>query len=69
MMWGTACLDRIIGAFAFAVRNLTTKELFLARDHSGQRPIYYRKGEGFFAFSTSVRALLKCAGISPELDP
>jgi asparagine synthase (glutamine-hydrolysing) len=66
--WGSDCVHHIIGAFAFAVWDADAEELFLARDHAGERPLYYCRSEGAFAFATSMRALLTCEGVSAELD-
>lgn len=39
--WGPACLRRLIGMFAFAVRDERRRLLFLARDFFGMKPLYY----------------------------
>jgi asparagine synthase (glutamine-hydrolysing) len=66
--WGPECLQHLVGSFAFALWDPRAQQLFLARDHAGDRPIYYAAGSGFFAFATTARALRACPGISSELD-
>ena len=67
--WGQNCVQHLIGSFAFAVWDPRAEQFFLARDHSGDRPLYYRKTAQFFAFATTARAIRTCPGVSSELDP
>ncbi len=55
--WGANCIEFIIGDFAFAVWDAQTATLTLARDHMGQRHIFYHKGDGFFAFASEIKGL------------
>lgn len=55
--WGEKCLDKFNGMFAFAIWNDSEKELFLARDRFGIKPLYYHfKHNNFFAFASETRA-------------
>jgi asparagine synthase (glutamine-hydrolysing) len=55
--WGADCVDHLIGDFAFAVWDDAQKSLTLARDHLGQRHVFYHGGEGFLAFATEIKGL------------
>jgi len=55
--WGADCVEYLIGDFAFAVWDEAQKTLTLARDHLGQRHVFFHRGEGFFAFATEVKGL------------
>jgi asparagine synthase (glutamine-hydrolysing) len=55
--WGADCVGRLIGDFAFAVWDNDKKTLTLARDHMGQRHVFYHQGEGFFAFASEIKGL------------
>lgn len=55
--WGETALDRLVGDFAFALWDAPARKLLLARDFSGQRPLHYHRGEGFFAFASMPKGL------------
>jgi asparagine synthase (glutamine-hydrolysing) len=58
--WGVEAIPRLNGMFAFAWYNMKKRELVLARDHAGVKPLYYfvhPGGEGL-AFSSQFNALL-----------
>ena len=66
--WGVSCLDHILGAFAFAVWIPDRQELFAARDHAGERPLYYHRGKHLFALASMPKALLALPGASQGFD-
>ena len=66
--WGPACLDRFNGMFAFAVWDSRSRELFVARDRLGIKPLYYADTGGAFAFGSEVKALLQ-AGYQARVSP
>ena len=66
--WGQDCVQHLVGSFAFAVWDALAEQFFLARDHAGNRPLYYRKTADNFAFATTARAIRVCPGVSSELD-
>lgn len=65
--WGAECLDRFIGMFAFALWD--GKELFLARDRMGEKPLYYTASRGpvRFAFASEIKSLLTLVDGVPDL--
>jgi len=65
--WGTAVLQKLNGMFAFAVYDSKERELFLARDRAGIKPLYYYQKDGRFIFSSEAKAIF-AAGITSELD-
>jgi len=56
--WGKTCCSRLRGIFAFAIWDKQERQLFVARDHMGVKPLYYSQPLGSFVFASEVRALL-----------
>ena len=56
--WGRAVVDHIKGMFAFAIYDATRKELFLARDRLGQKPLYYVVQSDGVRAASEVRMLV-----------
>ena len=56
--WGVACVERFNGIFAFAIWDERRRQLFLARDHLGVKPLYYVRTPGRLLFSSEIKALL-----------
>jgi asparagine synthase (glutamine-hydrolysing) len=55
--WGEACVEHLIGDFAFAIWDAVARRLVLGRDHMGQRHLFYHRGEGFLAFATEIKGV------------
>jgi asparagine synthase (glutamine-hydrolysing) len=66
--WGEQCVDHLAGAFSFALWNEQQQHLFLARDHIGERPLFYASTANWFAFASMPKGLLSLPFVSPELD-
>ncbi len=65
--FGEGCLEKLNGIFAFAVWDIKKRELFLARDRIGVKPLYYFSGGGKFIFSSEIKAILE-HDIKKEVD-
>jgi asparagine synthase (glutamine-hydrolysing) len=67
--WGTECVKRFNGMFAFAIWDGRRRRLFAARDRVGIKPFYYVAGPTGFVFASEIKALLAGGAVRPELDP
>jgi len=67
--WGEHCVERLNGMFAFAIWDARNKNLFLARDRVGKKPIYYYHDNDTFAFASELKALRAGNLCSDEIDP
>ncbi|MGW5581843.1 N-acetylglutaminylglutamine amidotransferase [Micromonospora chokoriensis] len=67
--WGVACVERFYGMFAFALVELATRTLVLARDRLGIKPLYLAEGPGRIRFASTLPALLAAGDVDTDLDP
>ena len=67
--YGTRCVEHLRGQFAFALWDANRRQLLLARDRMGQKPLYYSQQNDRILFASELRALLQDASVSRELDP
>jgi asparagine synthase (glutamine-hydrolysing) len=65
---GTECAAYLRGMFAFAIWDSENRTLFLARDHMGQKPLFYHMNDRAFVFASEVKGILATGMIEPELD-
>ena len=68
IFWKYDVVKKINGIFSFAIWNSSKKELFLARDHFGVKPLFYTIHENTLVFASEIKALFKYPGITPKLD-
>ncbi|EFL52526.1 asparagine synthase (glutamine-hydrolyzing) [Solidesulfovibrio fructosivorans JJ]] len=65
---GPACATRLRGMFALAIWDAGRRELFLARDPFGKKPLYYTETDGGIVFGSEIKALFAVPGVSARLD-
>ncbi len=66
---GARAVERLRGMFAFAIWDERKRELFIARDRLGVKPLYYvQQEDGSLYFASEIKALLEARAIKPELN-
>jgi asparagine synthase (glutamine-hydrolysing) len=67
--YGVSCLDRFNGMFAFAIWDKVKKELFIARDRLGVKPLYYQfLGKNQLIFSSELRPILRSGLVRKKIS-
>lgn len=67
--WGEELPFRLNGMFAFAILDRRRRQIFLARDRFGEKPLYFHARRGLFAFASELTALASHAAVPRALDP
>lgn len=66
--WGSACVPRLLGDFAFVIWDPRRQLVFCARDPMGVKPFYYFRAARRFAFATEIKALLALPNAPAAID-
>jgi asparagine synthase (glutamine-hydrolysing) len=66
---GARAVESLSGMFAFAVWDSARRELLLARDRLGIKPLYYAlDGDGTLYFASEIKALIEARAVAPEIN-
>jgi len=66
--WGADCVKKFNGMFAFAVFDRKSKQVFIARDRIGEKPLYYYLDNKKFIFASEIKAILQDKSIKREIE-
>jgi asparagine synthase (glutamine-hydrolysing) len=67
--FGADCVDKLDGIFAFAVWDISHREVLIARDRMGIKPLYYTEVADQLIFGSELRALLVHPAVKRDIDP
>jgi asparagine synthase (glutamine-hydrolysing) len=68
--YGVSCVDHLRGMFAFAIWDDREQKLFIARDRTGKKPLYYSvTRKGTLVFGSELKSLLKHPEVEREINP
>ena len=66
--WGVDCLAKLNGMFAIAIWDRKLRELFIARDRLGVKPVYYNEQANVFRFASEIKAFYGDPDFRPQVD-
>ncbi len=66
--YGKECVKQLRGMFAFALWDRRRQTLLLARDHLGQKPLFFYQKDNVFIFASEIKAILASGLVKPEID-
>jgi len=66
--WGSGCVKKFNGMFAFAIWNSKKRQVFIARDHLGIKPLYYVTLGSQILFASEIKSLLQHPACPREVD-
>lgn len=66
--WGIDCINKFIGIFAFAIYDENKKQVFLARDQMGVKPLFYTVVNNNIIFGSEIKTILANPNIKAEVD-
>ena len=66
--FGSDCVQRLRGMFAFALYDFAKRKLLLARDRFGKKPLHYALKDGALYFGSEIKSVLEVARDLATLD-
>jgi len=66
--WGTVCVKRFIGMFAFVIYNKSEEKLFAFRDRAGVKPFFYYQKNNLFLFGSELKPFHEHPGFEKQID-
>ena len=66
--WGEDCVKRFNGMFAFAIWDSKKRSLFIARDRTGIKPLYYYFNNGHLVFASEIKSILELSTVKREIN-
>ena len=67
--WATGCIERLNGMFAFALYDAGRRQLLMARDRAGEKPLFYAHRSGELRFASELKGLMADRSFPRAIDP
>lgn len=67
-VWKEGILNKLNGIFAFAIYDIQEKEIFIARDQFGVKPLYYYHKDDIFLFGSEIKSFLSISDFDRTVD-
>src|SRR5690242_2157297 len=67
-VWKEEVLNKLNGIFAFAIYDINKKEIFIARDQFGVKPLYYYHKNNTFLFASEIKSFLSVPSFDKTID-
>jgi asparagine synthase (glutamine-hydrolysing) len=68
LVWGEACVQHLLGDFAFVIWDAVGRRLFAARDHFGVKPLFYAEVGGVLLLGNTLDCLRRHPAVSESLN-
>ena len=66
--WGVECVHKFRGMFAFAIHDNSCEKIFIFRDRTGIKPLYYYKKDDLFLFGSELKSFYKHPKFQKNID-
>ena len=66
--WGTKCVERFIGMFAFVICDQKAQKIYAFRDRAGVKPFYYFKKERVLIFGSELKPIMQHPSFEKKID-
>jgi asparagine synthase (glutamine-hydrolysing) len=66
--YGAGCVEHLRGMFGFAIWDTRKREMLLARDRLGIKPLYYAERNGELLFASELKPILQIEGVDRSLN-
>lgn len=66
--WGIDCLSHLNGMFAFSLYDSRKRQLFMARDRAGEKPLFYMLENGTLRFASELKGLMADSSLPRRID-
>jgi len=68
IQWGEKALHKFNGMFAFAIFDIVSNNIFIARDRIGIKPLYFFKDNSTFIFGSTIKSIIDSKRYKPEIN-